>query len=46
MVGVVFIQCLLFIYVLVEYFVLTLVASLFLGIIEDDMHGIGSNTST
>jgi hypothetical protein len=41
------VQCLLFLYVLVEYFVLTLVASMFLlGIIEDDMHGIRSSTST
>jgi hypothetical protein len=39
-------QCLLFLYVLVEYFVLTLVASMFLGTVDDDMHGIGSSTST
>jgi hypothetical protein len=34
-----FAQCLLFLYVLAEYVVLTLVASMFLGTIEDDMHG-------
>jgi hypothetical protein len=39
-------QCLLFLYVLVELFVLTLIASMILGTIEDDMHGIGSRTST
>ena len=41
-----FMHCLLFLHVLVEYFVLTLVASMFLGTCEDDMHGIGSSTST
>ena len=39
-------HCLLFLHVLVEYFVLTVVAFMFLGTCEDDMHGIGSSTST
>jgi hypothetical protein len=41
-----FMHCLLFLYVLVEYFVLTLVDFMFLGTFEDDMHGTGSSTST
>jgi hypothetical protein len=41
----VFYAMLVIFYVLVEYFVLTLVASIFLGTVEDDMHRIGSSIS-